>query len=321
MSDVWYYAEGPKTVGPISLAELGAILSLVSGATGVLVWRSGWSNWARAEDVKELAPFLIRPPPLPTPHTEQEPTTVGSEPTTVQSARFDSWPVAAGLTCTLWIAISFFLYGFVPALKWPIAVICASVAIAFFWKKKRKNSVGVIAGTALGLLLSVPIVDYRFDSEKAIALGFLTVGDMQEAARLGLTPNELAARRAEESAKAAVAKKLEQERQAALNACRADWSRCADNAEIANNYSRWFDVKYDCQREANSRARYGEPVWPSYSFGSFLSGKDFVTSGIAVAIEPDAQFQNGFGAKVHARVVCKYDLRTRRVIDVVITAR
>ena len=28
---------------------------------------------------------------------------------------------------------------------------------------------------------------------------------------------------------------------------------------------------------------------------------DYVTSGIAIAIEPDAQFQNGFGAMVRSR--------------------
>jgi hypothetical protein len=79
-------------------------------------------------------------------------------------------------------------------------------------------------------------------------------------------------------------------------------------------------VQYDCKTEATAKARYGEPEWPSYYFGHFLTGKDFVTSGVAVVVEPDAKFQNGFGAKVDSRVVCRYDLRDKRVIDVVITA-
>jgi len=41
----------------------------------------------------------------------------------------------------------------------------------------------------------------------------------------------------------------------------------------------------------------------------------------AVAIEPDAQFQNGFGAMAHSRVTCTYDLRAGKVIDVAITRR
>ena len=69
MSDVWYYAEGEKTVGPVKLAELTAILSRVSIAKEVLIWRTGLADWVKAENVQELAPYLISPPPLPTQDT------------------------------------------------------------------------------------------------------------------------------------------------------------------------------------------------------------------------------------------------------------
>jgi hypothetical protein len=107
-----------------------------------------------------------------------------------------------------------------------------------------------------------------------------------------------------------------------IGLCRSDWTKCADNAQLANNYSRWFDAKAACKTEANERAQYGTPVWPWLSyFGTFRTGKDYVTSGIAVAIEPDAQFQNGFGAMVHSRVTCTYDLRAQRVVSVDISPR
>jgi hypothetical protein len=76
--------------------------------------------------------------------------------------------------------------------------------------------------------------------------------------------------------------------------------------------------------EANARAKYGNPDWGSWlkpDFATFLEGTDYVTSGTAVAIERDVQFQNGFGAMVHTEVRCIYDLRNKRVVRVDISER
>lgn len=108
---------------------------------------------------------------------------------------------------------------------------------------------------------------------------------------------------------------------ARISLCRSDWAQCADNEQLVRNYSRWVNVQTDCQMAAEGQARYGNPVWPWGSFGSFYEGKLYVTSGIAVAVEPDAQFQNGFGAMAHSRVTCAYDLRAQRVITVNISPR
>jgi hypothetical protein len=67
MSDVWYYAEGDKSVGPLTLSELKTILSRVSDARDVLVWRDGFSSWQTAKIVPELAPVVIKPPLPPPP--------------------------------------------------------------------------------------------------------------------------------------------------------------------------------------------------------------------------------------------------------------
>jgi uncharacterized RDD family membrane protein YckC len=61
----WYYADGDKTVGPLTLADLRAILSRTPRAGSVLVWREGLEDWAIAESVPELAAHLVKPPPLP----------------------------------------------------------------------------------------------------------------------------------------------------------------------------------------------------------------------------------------------------------------
>jgi hypothetical protein len=103
--------------------------------------------------------------------------------------------------------------------------------------------------------------------------------------------------------------------------CRSDWAKCADNEQLANSYSQWTKAQVACKFEANAQAKYGTPTWPWLPFGRFYKGKDYVSSGRAVLIEPDAQFQNGFGAMVHSEVTCAYDLRAQRVIDVSISAR
>jgi len=65
MDNTWYYAEGDKTVGPLSLTDIRTILSRVSNAGSVFVWRDGFTTWVRADSVPELAPYVVKPPPLP----------------------------------------------------------------------------------------------------------------------------------------------------------------------------------------------------------------------------------------------------------------
>src|SRR5262249_15542999 len=64
MSELWYYAEGGETRGPLSLADLGGNLSKVSDQERVLVWRKGFENWKPVSAVSEVAGQMIRPPPL-----------------------------------------------------------------------------------------------------------------------------------------------------------------------------------------------------------------------------------------------------------------
>jgi hypothetical protein len=106
--------------------------------------------------------------------------------------------------------------------------------------------------------------------------------------------------------------------------CQKDWTRCTDNEDLVNNYSGWLKVQAECQVDATERAKYGSPDWGSWlrpKFGVFLKGTDYITTGTAVAIDPDVKFQNGFGAMARSEVRCTYDLRARRVVDVVITPR
>jgi hypothetical protein len=100
--------------------------------------------------------------------------------------------------------------------------------------------------------------------------------------------------------------------------CKTDWSKCADNADIANNFEGYSSAGRACRRQAEDMAKFGTPEWPWFAFGSFYPGP---ITGIVTLIEPDAKFQNGFGAMARSRVVCKYDLRSKTVIDVTVSTR
>ena len=56
-------------------------------------------------------------------------------------------------------------------------------------------------------------------------------------------------------------------------------------------------------------------------FGSIAGANTTLSFPRAVAIEPDAQLSNGFGAMVHSRVTCAYDLRAKRVLSVDVAPR
>jgi hypothetical protein len=103
--------------------------------------------------------------------------------------------------------------------------------------------------------------------------------------------------------------------------CKVVWSKCVDNADLANNYSGWTRVKADCKLEADKLARYGDPKWPWGSFESFYVGDNYAKKGIAYAIEREAQFQNGYGAWARVEVVCQYDLNAKKVTNVSINQR
>jgi hypothetical protein len=314
VSDVWYYAKDQEAVGPLSLTEIGAILSRVPIANRPLVWRNGLPGWVRAEDVKELAPYLVSPPPLTSAAIE-------SSPIIAHSSRLDSWLLGAVCACTSWIFVSYAFYKNTSIVIALLVVVSVGAVGAALWTRRYKLLFGLVVGTPVGALIGMAVIDSQLDTDKAVALGFLSGSDMHEAQRLNLTPQQLADRRAQEAARAAAAEKQRREQEAAENACRNDWSKCADNGEVVNKYSDWTMVRVRCQREANEQARYGDPEWPWLSFGTYLKGTDYVKTGLAVAIEKDAKFQNGFGAKVHSEVICRYDLRSQKVISVSIAPR
>jgi hypothetical protein len=103
-------------------------------------------------------------------------------------------------------------------------------------------------------------------------------------------------------------------------ACVSDYRKCTDNADLMNNYDGVVGAEVRCKSEAQNDAKFGSPEFPWwFAFTHFHTGNDYVKTGIAALIEPDAQFQNEFSAMVHSTVVCTYDLNQKKVIDLSIT--
>jgi hypothetical protein len=81
-------------------------------------------------------------------------------------------------------------------------------------------------------------------------------------------------------------------------------------------------AKAACQIAAKKLAKYSDPKLPWSPFGTFYGPKDnsYVKTGIVLIEEPEAQFQNGFGAMVHSTVTCRYDLNSKQVVSANVSA-
>jgi hypothetical protein len=104
-------------------------------------------------------------------------------------------------------------------------------------------------------------------------------------------------------------------------ACIRDWSSCSDNAQLVDDWPGWARVKAECKLAVNDRAQYGAPEWPWLAFSSFLKAPDYVKTGQAIAIEPDAKIKTGANASMRVRAICNYNLRAGRVEDVIMVER
>ncbi len=63
MTDTWYYSHNEERVGPFSLAGLRIDLQKISDTKDLLVWRTGFSGWQRADSIREISTFFPMPPP------------------------------------------------------------------------------------------------------------------------------------------------------------------------------------------------------------------------------------------------------------------
>jgi len=98
--------------------------------------------------------------------------------------------------------------------------------------------------------------------------------------------------------------------------CESDWSKCADNKELINNYDGMSGAKAGCQIAAEKLAKYGDPEWDWSKFGKYYNGKEYVNTGKITIVDNRVKFQNGFGAMKKSTVECRYDLKLEKVLNV-----
>src|SRR5262245_3096725 len=73
MHDGWFYADGEKPVGPVTIDVLNAVLATKSDPGKVKVWRAGFADWRETQDVPQLASQILQPPPLQPPPLKPAP--------------------------------------------------------------------------------------------------------------------------------------------------------------------------------------------------------------------------------------------------------
>jgi GYF domain 2 len=68
MSEVWFYVDSERAIGPLTLLELMGTLRKLPNWTDTLVWRAGVPDWKKAGDISELRMRMATPPPVPKTH-------------------------------------------------------------------------------------------------------------------------------------------------------------------------------------------------------------------------------------------------------------
>jgi hypothetical protein len=100
----------------------------------------------------------------------------------------------------------------------------------------------------------------------------------------------------------------------AKSSCNEDWAKCTDNSDLMNHYWKMGEAQSACKRALDQSVKFGDPEWTWGAFGSFWNGDDYPKTGLVKLVDPDVKIPNGFGAKVHSKVECWYDLKKKSAV-------
>lgn len=145
----WYYANGDQKHGPISSAELKQLATSGKLAPSNLIWKSGWTEWKRADRLKGLFPpgRSVNAPPVPPHGSQPEAFRVATETADQVSQKlwfldlkFDHFATpkligfifAATLICLVLLAAGIVVYALLnyPALKAAFIVVVDVILLA-----------------------------------------------------------------------------------------------------------------------------------------------------------------------------------------------
>jgi hypothetical protein len=112
--ELWYYADGEETRGPISAVNLVALLSKMPDPRTVMIWRHGFEDWKPTHEVPEIARQVVRPPPSrpkvrPPPANVRKPA-VNTSDVNQGPSRQDGWLTREALRATSnYVVTAFFV--------------------------------------------------------------------------------------------------------------------------------------------------------------------------------------------------------------------
>jgi hypothetical protein len=152
---------------------------------GVLVWREGFNDWAAAENVRQIAEKLIRPPPLPgsPPLPSQKPISYLSPEYRAMNvspekqkrnwlhtiATLGAWVLAYGLAraigANFWIPVLF-----IGVSHWILTKLKVQPSIALLLAVLLGHTLWIAAGHAILLSIDKPSPDLAWFSIDLIAL-------------------------------------------------------------------------------------------------------------------------------------------------------
>jgi hypothetical protein len=118
-----------------------------------------------------------------------------------------------------------------------------------------------------------------------------------------------------ESAHSVAAQSIDEQK-----ACSRDWSKCADNRQLVQNYWQWPMIVTECQAAAERfiapKGTAVAPAAPVETFTNYAVGNDYPNTGVAIVATPQFRYRDVSGGTQFASLECSYDLAKRSVIGI-----
>lgn len=102
--------------------------------------------------------------------------------------------------------------------------------------------------------------------------------------------------------------------------CVSNYKACKDNADLINNHDSllMIEARNRCKLSVNEHVKFGSPEWDWIYLTRFSDGNDYVKTGVIRIADYDVKIENQYGTKAHTKVVCSYDLESKKVLAIII---
>ena len=100
--------------------------------------------------------------------------------------------------------------------------------------------------------------------------------------------------------------------------CENNYKKCVDNEDLINSYDTAIiaAAKTRCKFAVEDHVKFGEPDWDWFIFERYNKGNDYVETGIINIGDNSVKIENMYGAKARTIVGCRFDLESKKVLDI-----